>query len=862
MSAHSVVPDSIREALAPRYRVESVLGRGATAIVYRAFDTKHDRQVAVKVLNPDLAASVTGERFLREIGFAAQLQHPHILPMLDSGLAAGSVFFVMPLVEGETLRARLERLPPPSHQETIRVLLDVADALSFAHGRGIVHRDIKPENIMLSGRHAVVMDFGVAKGLNQPAVGPHLTAGVALGTPTYMSPEQAIASPDVDHRADLYALGVVGYEMLAGRPPFGGATPQEVLTAHVVLQWEPLRSRCPGVPAAIAGVIERCLAKAPADRWESAAQLVEQLEALVSTSSGTPAIPRPGRSAWRRAAAVGAIGVAVVALAWSVRRPTPPVAPLRPERVSFLGNLREASLSPDGTTLAYVTATSEGQELWLQDALGTGPAISVAKSARIVGVTWVDHGTKISFAEGPPELPTTRIVSRLGGTALVVARGRGLVSPNGELVVIAAGGDPNLLVLRPSTGDTIRLRRPAEGWLSGIAWSPSSDRLALSVIAGDRSGSSLWLLDLRGAATRIQTEQPEASSPLWTPDGQAIYYLVGHEGTAKDLVRLELDGRRPGTLVAANLPVPDDSRRQPTGTFLSISGDGRRLVFVEEEAWSNLARFRLSAADPEPQPHLFTMGTALYSAPRLSPDGATIAVFVSTARGTTLGTVEAQGNSLTEVAVVSRGGSLAWSPDGTAVAYTAEFGDSGRRLVTHNLRSGAGTRPIGRVGLELDWGVGGVVVQRPGNRGLIQLAPGQTGTGDPMTEEATTTTYSPRISPDGRLVAVLAYPEDGGPVSLAFIRVGDPAYHPLVLGAYRPIGWSSDGRTVFAARNSFAPTPEEVIAVPIHGGPARRLAVLPPGFKSEDLSPDGRLLVATQVQSRADTWRLDFPQKP
>ena len=854
------MPARVRDALAPRYRIESELGRGATAIVYRAFDRKHDRPVAIKLLDPELTASATGDRFLREIGFAAQLQHPHIFPMLDSGQAAGSVFFVMPLVEGETLRARLEREPPLSTADAVRFLLDVADALAFAHQHGIVHRDIKPENIMLSGRHALVMDFGVAKALNHPVTGPQLTGGLALGTPTYMAPEQAMASPDVDHRADLYALGVVGYEMLAGRPPFVGATPQEVLTAHVVLEPESLRSRRPDLPADVARVIETCLAKAPGDRWESAGKLVEQLEALVTTSGGRPAVQRPRHWARRPGALVAAAGAGILGwYLWS--RPAPaPAAPIRPERVSFLGNVREAALSPDGTTVAYVTATSEGQQLWVQDAPGRGPAIQVASSARIVGATWVNDGTKLSFTEGPPEDPTTRVVPRLGGAARVVGRGRGIVSPNGELVVIAAGGDPNLLVLRPATGDTIRLRRPADGWLSGIAWSPTSDRLALSVIAGDRSGSSLWLLDLAATATQVLAERREASSPVWAPDGRALYYLAGHEGSSKDLMRVGLAGGGTGSLVAVNLPVPDDSRRQPTGTFLSMSADGRRIVFVEEEAWSNLARFRLGVTDREPKPELFTMGTALYSAPRLSPDGRTIAVFVSTARGTTLATVEAQGNSLTELAVVGRGGSLAWSPNGAAIAYTAEFGDSGRRLITHDLRTGAKTRPVGRVGLELDWGTGGIVVQRPGNRGLLHLGPG--GSGDPVTNESATTTYSPQVSPDGQSVAVLVYPENGGPVGLALIAMGGDAYRPLLPGAYRPIGWSADGRTVFAARNSFAPTPEQLMAVPIDGGPARLLGTLPAGFRSEDLSSTGRLLIATQVQSRADTWQLELPARP
>nr|MDQ3081383.1 serine/threonine protein kinase [Gemmatimonadota bacterium] len=201
------------------------------ATVYLATDLRHERQVAVKVLRPDLSASIGSERFFQEIRIAARLGHPHIVPLLDSG-AVGSeratLYYVMPYITGESLRQRLARegeLPVP---DAVRIMRDVADALAHAHEHGVVHRDIKPENILLSGRHALVTDFGVAKAVSDAAGRSRVTtAGVALGTPAYMAPEQAVADPHVDHRADVYALGVVGYEMVAGEPPFTGATPQQ-----------------------------------------------------------------------------------------------------------------------------------------------------------------------------------------------------------------------------------------------------------------------------------------------------------------------------------------------------------------------------------------------------------------------------------------------------------------------------------------------------------------------------------------------------------------------------------------------------------------------------------------------------------
>ena len=213
----SLIADRLTAALADRYRIERELGAGGMATVYLAQDLKHDRKVAVKVLREELSASLGKERFLREIKVAAALQHPHILPLYDSGAADGLLFYVMPYVDGLSLRDKLVKEGELPIGDAVRILRDIADALSEAHRHGVVHRDLKPENVMLRGRHALVMDFGVAKALSDATGRQSLTTvGIALGTPTYMAPEQAVADPHVDHRADLYAFGVVAYELLAG----------------------------------------------------------------------------------------------------------------------------------------------------------------------------------------------------------------------------------------------------------------------------------------------------------------------------------------------------------------------------------------------------------------------------------------------------------------------------------------------------------------------------------------------------------------------------------------------------------------------------------------------------------------------
>jgi len=249
------------------------------ATVFLAHDIKHDRSVAMKVLHPEVAAALGAERFLREIRIAAHLQHPHILTLIDSGeiprqdgMGPGLLYYVMPYVAGESLRERLTREGRLSPTDTARILQEVLDALTHAHGMGIVHRDIKPENIMLSGRHALVMDFGVAKAASVAAAtntvsGTTLTAlGLAIGTPAYMAPEQATGQADVDTRADLYAVGVLAYEMLTGQPPFTGTTPQAILAAQITEPVPSITALRPDLPAPLAMAVMRCLEKEPAAR--------------------------------------------------------------------------------------------------------------------------------------------------------------------------------------------------------------------------------------------------------------------------------------------------------------------------------------------------------------------------------------------------------------------------------------------------------------------------------------------------------------------------------------------------------------------------------------------------------------------
>ena len=268
--------------LGSRYELGPEVGRGAMATVHRARDTRHGRDVAVKLLRPEVAVSIGGDRFLREIQITARLHHPHILTLIDSGEWNGAPFFVMPFVDGASLRRRLKgdiRLPIPFVASTLR---DVADALSAAHAMGIVHRDIKPENVLLSGKHAWVADFGIARALGDAAGATDTMIGAAIGTPSYMAPEQVRGTETVDHRADLYALGILAFELLTGQPPFTGRSTAAILASQIFDEPGPVGESRPDVPEAMEEIVNHCLAKSPHERPASAEELARRFGAFAA----------------------------------------------------------------------------------------------------------------------------------------------------------------------------------------------------------------------------------------------------------------------------------------------------------------------------------------------------------------------------------------------------------------------------------------------------------------------------------------------------------------------------------------------------------------------------------------------------
>src|SRR6188472_3686985 len=358
-------------ALADRYRIERELGQGGMATVYLAQDLRHHRQVAIKLMRPELSAVIGAERFLSEIRTTANLQHPHILPLFDSGEVDGVLYYAMPFVEGESLRDRLSRekqLPVP---DAVRIATEVASALDYAHRHGVIHRDIKPENILLHDGSALVADFGIALAASK-ASGARITeTGMSLGTPHYMSPEQAMGEREITARSDVYALGAVLYEMLTGEPPFTGNTAQAVVARVLTENPRPLTTQRHTIPRHVEAAVLTALEKLPADRFASAAEFAEALTrpglAPATTTASTQVVPRPAartRSGLQSFIVPGLAVVAGAVLALSAARlfrsSTPPG--LRTVRFLYTGSdsarVRPdipwpATISPDGGTLVY-----------------------------------------------------------------------------------------------------------------------------------------------------------------------------------------------------------------------------------------------------------------------------------------------------------------------------------------------------------------------------------------------------------------------------------------------------------------------------------------------------------------------------
>jgi serine/threonine-protein kinase len=478
--------EALTAALADKYLIERELGAGGMAIVYLARDLKHDRNVAVKVFRPELAASIGVDRFLREIQVTAKLQHPHILPLHDSGEAGGQLYYVMPYVEGESLRDLLDREQQLGLQEAVKIAQEAAEALAYAHSYGIVHRDMKPENILLSGGHAIVADFGIARAVSE-AGGEKLTqTGMAVGTPAYMSPEQASGDVHVDARTDIYSLGCVLYEMLVGQPPFTGPTPQAVMARHSMDQVPLPHVVRQSIPEDLEAIVLCTLEKAPADRFHTAAELAAALNAVISGE-----VPRLTNASLARArrtetkrrtvplgAVVGAVAALAVAFAaWQLwpSASAPAVGGLDPTSIAVLyledrSEGGELSYVADGLTEGLIRELSRVQGINVVSRNGSAQFRgSTAAPDSIAGALKV--GTLVQGSIEPVGDKLRIMVRLIEGSSGADFDRRSFDVPAGELIAAQDSVSREVsLLLRERLGEEVRMRERRSATQSVDAW--------------------------------------------------------------------------------------------------------------------------------------------------------------------------------------------------------------------------------------------------------------------------------------------------------------------------------------------------------------------------------------------------------
>ena len=483
--------DRLAAALSDRYRIERELGAGGMATVYLAEDLKHQRQVAIKVLKPELAAVLGADRFIQEITTTAQLQHPHILPLFDSGTADGFLFYVMPYIEGETLRDKLDRETQLGVDEAVRITREVADALDYAHRHGVIHRDIKPENILLHDGRPMVADFGIALAVSAAAGGRMTETGMSLGTPHYMSPEQATADKEITGRSDVYSLASVLYEMLTGDPPHTGSSAQQIIVKIIADEARPVGEVRKSVPPNVAAALAKALEKLPADRFETAKAFADALADPGfrgrdgSTAAATGATP--GRQRVLTGALATVAAVATVVAVWALTRP-PPAMPvihyplrLNTTRVRFAGV--PVALTSDGSRVIYA-----------------GPGLSDGE-----GRLWVKRRDR---AEGEP-IPGTE------GTTLMA------VSPDDHWLALAQPG--GLKKISIDGGVAVPLADMRVGDVASLTWLDDGTILYGTTL-GPSGPYAVRKIAARGGATTdvwsSDTLYPRSLSPL--PAGHAL----------------------------------------------------------------------------------------------------------------------------------------------------------------------------------------------------------------------------------------------------------------------------------------------------------------------------------------------------
>ena len=619
--------ERLSAALADRYRLERELGQGGMATVYLAQDLKHDRKVALKVLKPELAAVIGAERFVVEIKTTAALQHPHILPLFDSGTADGFLYYVMPFIDGETLRAKLDRETQLGIDEAVKTTVAVADALDYAHRHGVVHRDIKPENILLHDGRPMVADFGIALALSAAAGGRMTETGMSLGTPHYMSPEQATAEKEITARSDVYSLGSVLYEMLTGSPPHTGASAQQIIMKIVTEEAAPVTKLRKSVPPNVVAAVAKSLEKLPADRFESAKAFAEALQNPSFTVAATAgaAYGLPARRDWRIIGlATGLVAMTALAV-WGIARPVAPRPFARyqmalPEGQQVGGFYARIALTPNGSRLVYTSGRGNLTTLWVRErdhfeatmlagtdaaaspsvspdgnrvafyagaalhaiSLQGGPAVTLMDTlVGAAGSAWSTDGYVYADGEGPT--PLLRVPAGAGAppawfTSLDSASGEtdhlfpdALPNGRGVLFTVRYGSDPARSMIAVADAKTGAHHLLVNGVYAryakpGYLLIVSSDGILMA--APFDQGAMKLTGDLVALVTGVTLRGPSAPDLAVANDGMLVYTIGGGDELGGEPVWVTREGTAQ--------PVAADWTH--TGQELALSPDGSELA--------------------------------------------------------------------------------------------------------------------------------------------------------------------------------------------------------------------------------------------------------------------------------------------
>jgi len=838
----SAITERLNTALAGRYEIERELGAGGMATVFLAHDVKHDRHVALKVLKPELAAVLGAERFVVEIKTTAAMQHPHILPLFDSGAADGFLFYVMPFIEGETLRDKLNRETQLGVDEAVRIAREVLDALQYAHEHGIVHRDVKPENILLHGGHAMVADFGIALAVSAAAGGRMTETGLSLGTPHYMSPEQATAEKEITARSDVYSLGSVLFEMLTGQPPHIGGSAQQIIMKIITESAPAVTTLRKSVPPNVAAAVAKSLEKLPADRFKSAKEFSEALANPTftsATSTGATATTPLGHLRSARDAAFAVAGALIVATVWwsSGGRSEAPLAvhftfataPNQP-MAWYLG--RRVALSPDGRTIVYATADSAGHARLFSRALDDLGQKPIAGTDGATFPTFSPDGRWISFfASGQlKKIPID------GGSATALADLQGLQGASwGEGgIVVSAGGK---LVSVPSGGGA-----------------------PVPLLGGD-STFAFWPVLLPGGKAVVYTSRFTANGEIAaTVIANGSRKNLGVEGTPVGVAGGRLIfGKGDGTLMAA--PFDIDALRV-TGPAIMIAAEVAQNNATGEakaaiSASGSLAyvggstSVQVVVTDMNGGVRATAIPAGRLNDPRFAHDGRRVVADVATGGRTDIYIYDI--NSGAAQRVTSEGSSNfrpEWSPDDARVLFqTARTGQHSTLWWQLAGATAGAQERLAIPGKDVNAGLlthdGKIIIFRTGAAGTADIWYRRLE-GDTTVFGVATTRFNelaPRISPDGRWIA---YVSDESGAFEVYVRPfpGPGAQIPVSVGGGSAPVWSPDGRRIFYMRGnrmvaaSVAPNPTFSVSkrdVLFEGDYINAVA-----HASFDVAPDGK----------------------